>query len=548
MKNENRSIEMASFSTRSRIAEVRRQEKPIISARRAAELVPDGCTLTTGGGGSCGHPDLLTEALAERFQKSHHPENLTLVFASGQGDKDKRGLNTLAHKGLLKRVIGGYWGLTPALGDLAQCGEIEAHTWPQGVISHLFRAIAGGRPGVLSDVGLHTFIDPRQEGGRLGPATTEDLIKVVNLGHHETLFYPAMPIDVAFLRGTRADIYGNVTMENEANFQDNLAQAQAVHNSGGIVIMQVREIVKKHSLNPQKIKIPGIFVDYLVEATEDSHWQTYGERFNGAYTGEWRERARCKEKMPFGVNKIIARRAFREIAKLEFPIISLGVGTPECIAEIAEEEKTVPHVMTMESGVIGGAPATGLSFGASRNPQAILDRASQFDFYDGGGIDIAFLGFGEIDRQGNVKVSELGNQVNGVGGLVNISQGTRRIVFCGTFTDDGLDIGVALGKLVIASEGKRCRFVDAVGQISFNAQYADHKGQEILVITERAVFRVEGGRLVLSEIAPGIDIEKDILRKSHADILVPDKVEFMPASIFHLQSMSSSEAFWGYRD
>lgn len=523
-------------------------EKPVISARQAAELIPSHCTITTGGFGSCGHPDLLTEALAERFARSALPTDLTLVFAAGQGDKATRGINQLAVKGLLKKVIGGYWALTPALGKMALRGEIEAHNWPQGVISHLFRAIAGGRSGVLTEVGLHTFIDPRQEGGKVGPATREDLISVVDVGGREQLFYPALPIDVAFLRGTRADAWGNVTMEEEANFQDSLAQAQAVHNSGGIVIVQVLEIVAKHTLDAHAIRIPGIFVDYLVQATDQTHWQTYGERLNKAYTGHSRASAALlPATFRLDAKKVIARRALIEIKGQDCPVVNLGIGTPEYIARVAAEERCGAHVLTIESGVIGGTPAGGLSFGASSNPQAILDQASQFDFYDGGGIDLAFLGFGQADTQGNVNISRFGGRLNGVGGFVNISQSAKRIIFCGTFTAQELEIDIVDGKLVIGREGRTAKFIEQVEHMSFNAGFAAARGRQVMFITERAVLALEHGQLVLKEVAPGIDIQRDILDQSRARIVVPDRVARMPAPIFLQQAMRVTDAFLGYQ-
>lgn len=519
--------------------------KRVISARQAAALVPSDCTITTGGFGSCGHPDLLTEALAERFADTALPTGLTLVFAAGQGDKAGRGINRLASKGLLKKVIGGYWALTPALGQMALRGEIEAHNWPQGVISHLFRAIAGGKSGILSDIGLHTFIDPRQEGGKLGPATTSELISVVNIGGREELFYPAMPIHVAFLRGSRADADGNISMEDEANFQDSLAQAQAVHNSGGIVIVQVLELVERNTLDPHAIRIPGIFVDYLVLATPETHWQTYGEARNNAYTGRSRPTI-VEAPLALNAKTVIARRALYEIARHEAPVVNLGIGTPELIARVAREERRAAHVLTIESGVIGGTPAGGLSFGASSAPQAILDQASQFDFYDGGGIDLAFLGFGQIDSVGNVNISRFGGRVNGVGGFVNISQSAKRVVFCGTFTAAGLELGFDSGQLTIRREGDIAKFIARVEHMSFNAAYAESRQQQVLFFTERAVLALEGGRLVLKEIAPGIDIERDILACSAADIVVPERVATMPAAIFYHQAISMTDSFWGY--
>lgn len=521
--------------------------KPVITAAQAAELVPDRCTITTGGFGSCGHPDLLTEALAARFAASAQPAGLTLVFAAGQGDKAARGINRLATPGLLRKVIGGYWALTPNLGRMALRGEIEAHNWPQGVISHLFRAIAGGKSGVLSPIGLHTFIDPRHEGGKVGPATTRNLVSVVDVGGREELFYPAMPINVALLRGSRADEDGNVSMEDEANFQDSLAQAQAVHNSGGIVIVQVLERVHRHTLDPQSIRIPGILVDYLVLATPDTHWQTYGEPHNNSYTGRSRAPATTPP-LPLSAKKVIARRALYELARHDAPVVNLGIGTPELIAAVAHEERCAGHVLTIESGVIGGVPAGGLSFGAASNPQAILDQASQFDFYDGGGIDVAFLGFGQADRAGNVNISRYAGKLNGVGGFVNISQCARRLVFCGTFTTGGLAVEFCAGRLAIRREGDIAKFVAAVEHLSFNAGYAAARMRPVLFITERAVLALEDGRLVLKEVAPGIDIGRDIVARSRADIIVPDHVPLMPAALFYDQPVSVTDAFWSYHD
>lgn len=523
------------------------EPKRVITASQAAALVPDNCTITTGGFGSCGHPDLLTEALAARFAATAQPSDLTLVFAAGQGDKASRGLNQLAVKGLLKKVIGGYWALAPSIGQMALRGEIQAHNWPQGVISHLFRSIAGGKSGVLSGIGLHTFIDPRQEGGKVGPATTEELISVVNVGGREELFYPSMPINVAFLRGSRADVDGNISMEDEANFQNSLAQAQAVHNCGGIVIVQVMELVDRNSLDPQTIRIPGIFVDYLVLSTPDTHWQTYGEVRNNTYTGRSRSDTAVTP-LPLCAKKIVARRALYEIARYNAPIVNLGIGTPEYIARVASEERCSAHVLTVESGVIGGTPARGLSFGASSNPQAILDQASQFDFYDGGGIDLAFLGFGQADSRGNVNISRFGGRLNGVGGFINISQSAKRVVFCGTFTAGGLELGFEAGQLIIEREGDITKFIQAVEHMSFNAAHAQSRNCPILFITERAVLVLKDGRLILKEVAPGIDIERDILARSTADIIVADHVELMPASIFLHQPLSVTDKYWRSRD
>ncbi len=519
-------------------------DKPIISAENAAQLVQEGWTITTGGFGSCGHPDTLTRALAQRFTSEEQPCGLTLVFAAGQGDKAEKGLNLLAHRGLLKKAIGGYWALTPALATMAARGEIEAHNWPQGVISHLYRAIAGKKPGVVTHIGLDTFIDPRREGGKLSPSCKEDLIQVITLGGQEQLFYPAFPIHCAFLRGTRADRHGNITMEAEANFQDSLAQAQAVHNSGGIVVVQVLEVVEAGTLAPHEVRIPGIFVDYLVKAAEADHWQTYGERYNPTYSGMWTPARRAGQPFDLNAKKIIARRAYLETRRCaRSPVINLGIGTPEYIARVAAEEHGEDATLTIESGVIGGTPAGGLSFGAASNPRAILDQPSQFDFYDGGGIDIAFLGCGQVDSRGDVNISRMGTRINGVGGFVNISQTAKKVVFCTPFTADGLEVAVQNGELHIVQEGRIRKFVDTVEQISFNAARSAAHRQEILYVTERGVFELRNGGLVLTEIAKGIDLERDILAQCGARIRVSEQLRAMRSAILCEPPMATTDAF-----
>lgn len=514
--------------------------KSIISASQAAALIKDETTITTGGFGSCGHPETLTGALKERFLQTNTPRNLSLVFAAGQGDRGVRGLNQLSHRGLIKKVIGGYWSLTPELSEMALKGHIQAYNWPQGVISHLFRAIAAGKPGVISPIGLHTFVDPRQGGGKLNDKTQADLVEVVTLQGKEQLFYPALSIHYAFLRGTIADENGNISMQDEATFQDNLAQAQAVHNSGGIVIVQVLNVVKAGSLPAHSIRIPGIFVDYLVIAREDEHWQTYGERFNRFFTGNVRSFSNDSYQISaINAKKIIARRAYLEALKYDNPVINLGIGLPEYLSKIAREEDYQPFTLTVESGAIGGYPAGELSFGASIDPHVVLEQASQFDFYDGGGIDLAFLGFGQVDQHGHVNVSHLGDRLNGVGGFINIAQSAKRTIFCGTFTASGLEIAVQSGKLNILKEGKIKKFVKEVNQINFNANYKrSYQNEEITYITERAVLKLINNQLTLVEIAPGIDIQRDILDQSNVKIVVSKFIRQMDDKIFLNERMN----------
>jgi propionate CoA-transferase len=483
----------------------------IVTAAAAVQRIRDNDTVATGGFVGVGFAENIALALEQRFTSTGLPRGLTLVYAAGQGDGADRGLNHLAHAGLVSRVIGGHWALVPKLQKLAIDNQVAAYNLPQGVISQLFRDTAAGKPGLLTTVGLGTFVDPRFGGGKINASAHDDVVELMVIKGAEYLFYPTRPIHVAIIRGTTADACGNVSMEKEALTLEALAIAMAAHNSGGLVIVQVERTVANGTLDPRQVKVPGILVDCVVVAEQpEYHMQTFATPYSECYAGAARMPLSAVAPLSLCERKIIARRALMELEP--GAVVNLGIGMPEGVAQVAAEEGLLEaFTLTAEAGVIGGMPAGGLDFGAACNFDAVIDQPYQFDFYDGGGLDVAVLGLAQADRHGNLNVSKFGARLAGAGGFINISQNAKKVVFAGTFTAGGLKIAVDGGALRIVAEGTLRKFVDEVEHRTYAGQFAFARGQGALYVTERCVFRLVEDGLELIEIAPGVDLERDIL-------------------------------------
>jgi propionate CoA-transferase len=504
----------------------------VVTAMEAVRLIRDGDVLVVEGFAGQGFAEELVLALEERFLTTGEPRDLSIVFTVAQGDRGDRGTSHLCHGGLLKRAMGGHFGMAPDLQKLAVEGAIEAYNLPQGVVAQLLRDTGAGKPGLLTRVGLGTFADPRHGGGKVNDATTADRVRLLEIDGEEFLFYDAFEqLDVAFLRGTSGDQAGNISMEKEALTLEALEVAVAVHNKAGLVIVQVERLVANGCLRPKDVRIPGVLVDCVVVASSpERHTQSWGTTYNPAMSGEVRQPMSDIAAIALNPRKVIARRAAMELRANA--VVNLGIGVPEGVAAVAAEEGILEYLtLTAEPGVIGGMPAGGLDFGSAVNPDAILAQPSQFDFYDGGGLDAAFLGMAQADRHGNVNVSRFGPRLAGAGGFINISQNSKAVYFLGTFLAPART-EVRNGQIATTDGPAAAKFLADVQQRTFSGEYAVQSGQPVMYITERCVFVLTEHGMRLTEIAPGVHLENDILAHIEFEPIIDGTPSLMDRRIF----------------
>ncbi len=501
-----------------------------LTADEAIALIRDDDTVAViGGGGGLMEAAALFAAVERRFLATGAPRDLSLIHSLGVGDRKRRGLSCFAYEGLVRKVTGGHWVWSPKMQELARANKIEAYVLPGGVVMQLYREIGAGRPGLLSRVGLGTFVDPRLEGGRMNEAAKETLVETMTIGGEEYLFYKSFPVHVALLRGTYADDEGNISLAEEAANLDIQACALAARNSGGKVIVQVRERVKAGALPAHTIAIPGPWVDVVVVVPDQMI--SYDAAHDPAMAGMERAPPLPIPTPALDERQAIARRARLEL--VEGAVVNFGFGIPDAVASlVAEDVRAGRYRQTIEHGVYGGELLTGHVFGFSRNASAMIDAPTQFDFYSGGGLDIAFLGFGQIDVEGNVNASKLGGAPVGPGGFIDIAQNARKVVFCGTFDAKGARLRIGEGWLRVEQSGAIAKLVRKVDQVTFSGAEALKRGQDVWYITERAVFRLTAEGVTLVEAAPGVDLDRDVLARMGFAPRLAASVALMPAECF----------------
>lgn len=501
--------------------------KTRLTSRQTANLIPDGAVVAiTGSGGGLIEADCIFAAIEERFLETGHPRELTLIHALGLGDRDRRGTNRFAHEGLVKRVIGGHWTWSRSMQELAKKNLIEAYSLPGGVISLLFRESGAGRPGLITKTGIGTFVDPRHQGGRINEAASDSLVELITLDGEDYLRFRPLKVDIGIICGSYADSLNNISTHEEPADLDIFAVALAAHNNNGRVFAQVRDQVDTGSLLAREVTVPGVLVDHVVVHSDQA--QTYRGYYEPALAGLRRTLTpSSRDEADTGLRRVIALRAAEELENGQ--TVNLGFGVSAAVADIiAERGHADRYWTTIEQGIHGGTMVTGMLFGMAINPYAIISGLEQFDFYHGGGLDIAFLGMAEFDANGSVNVSHIGGQIVGPGGFIDISQYARKVVFCGTFDTKGSDIAVRPGGLCVRRNGQVQKLVTEVAAITFSGSEARARGQDVIYVTERAVFRLVPEGIQLCEYADGVDLQADIIDQMGFEPIVDNPTKINP--------------------
>ena len=512
-----------------------------ITAEEAAGYLKDGMTLCPVGMTLVSACESILKGIETSFLETGHPADLTLLHSCGQSDR-KDGIQHLAHEGLVKRIIGSHWGLQPRWMEMIANSQVEAYCLPQGQIAQLYRSMACGLPGKMSKVGLGTFVDPRYEGGKMNDRTKklDDIVEIMDLHGEEYMFYREIPIDVCLIRGTECDEMGNLTTTEEAMKLEVLPAVLAAKRYGGKVIAQVKRVVQTGTLNPKDVTVPGVFIDGIVvcENPEQDHRQTSSWVYDPSYSGQARVPQNAIEPLPLNVRKFIGRRAVQEV--YAGCVVNLGTGIPnDVIGNISNEEGINNDIMiTVESGIYGGVQAGGIDFGIGRNLYAMIGHHEQMDYYNGAGVDITFMGFGELDGEGNVNATKMGPRCTGCGGFIDITQNAKKVVFCGTFTAGGGEFSFENQRLTIVKEGRIRKMVGRAAQYSFNGKLAREKSQEVYVVTERAVFKLVPEGVMLTEIAPGIDLKTQVLDLMDFAPIVSSELALMDVRLFNQGPMN----------
>ena len=506
-----------------------------ITARQAADMIKDKSTVCTIAMTLVSASESILKEIEKKYLAENHPKDITLLHSCGQSDR-KDGIQHFAHVGLVKRIIGSHWGLQPRWMDMIANNKVEAYCLPQGQIAQLYRSMACGLQGKMSKVGLGTFIDPRLEGGKMNDRTKEleDIIDILEYKGQEYMFYNEIPIDTVIIRGTVCDEMGNLTTTEEAMKLEVLPAVLAAKRYGGKVIAQVKQVVENGSINPKDVTVPGVFIDGIVvcKNPNEDHRQTSSWVYDPSYSGQARVPQGSIQPAPFNERKFIARRGTLELKK--GAVVNLGTGIPnDMVGKVCNEEGVANDIMiTVESGIYGGVQAGGIDFGIGQNLVAMIGHHEQMDYYNGAGVDITYMGLGELDGMGNVNSTKMGTRCTGAGGFIDITQNAKIVVFCGTFSASGAKYCYESDKLIIEQEGKIKKMVSSVAQISFNGEIARKKGQKVIIVTERCVFELVKEGVKLIEIAPGIDLQTQILDLMEFTPIIDQNIKTMDLDLF----------------